>query len=218
MGMLDLLRSLEWYTDGTDPYRCPSCQGYKVDGHTPDCRLDRAIRELALHRDAWGRLWRMTPEGPVPVEEDWRGAKPSPPLVVGDRVVALTPHGWVDAQVLQVEPSGPVLIRTESGVSWLVERERIHRKDQTSEPTPTDPSALVAWLYARVVPGRTAVEYRTAAGIVGKSLVVRCYAGTDRVALGIYGGETVLVPGQGSTLLTFTRLLNPDGTVLWEQK
>lgn len=282
--MLELLRSLEWQA-GYNGHACPSCRACEVDGHTPTCTLAAAIRGL---------------EAP-----GFKGRQP------GERVEALTPYGWQDAEVVRIEGSGAVRVETDSAATWVVSLGDVRRKGEPTvdemaaemgwtraadlnrgehswiDPTtgavrlsrrwgpdwdlragwsafedsrgwatdemairtlyrehkarqgdppdeeleralgrsvtkeeepPTDPTALAAWLYARVVPGQTAVEYRTAAGIVGKSLVARCYAGTDRVAIGIYGGETVLVPGQGSTLLTFTRLLNPDGSVLWEAK
>jgi hypothetical protein len=180
--VLDLLRSLEWcavitVNRCTTVPGCPRCKAHRGTPHAPDCRLDRAIRELTSS---------AIEEVPEPTVDEM--ARHVDATLAGKRV-------------------GP----------WLTPPEpKVYEASGIVEQPPTNPSALAAWLYARVMPGRTAVEYRTAAGIVGKSLVARCYAGTDRVALGIYGGETVLVPGQGSTLLTFTRLLNPDGTVLWE--
>lgn len=287
--MLDLLRSLEWANVGPC---CPSCERVKMDGHAPDCRLDRAIRDLASSA----------------IEE-----VPEPsPLVVGDRVVALTPHGWADATILRIEASGPVLIRTESGVTWLVERERIRRQDQTLGPTvdemaremgltwsesagawaqrtggyptfpdvrtlyrehkarqadppaatvddfggvhcpachcvfgevrirngkqaicpncgrrvrmkeepPTDPAALAAWLYARVMPGRTVVEWE--APSVDrvrrcKSLVVNVEIDGDHIV--VWPNDSALyIPPPSKHVTRATRLLNPDGTVLWEAK
>jgi len=82
---------------------------------------------------------------------------------------------------------------------------------------PTDPSALAAWLYARVVPG-VWVEWRTIGGTLSKGPPLRAAAKPDYVAFYLSGGETVLAPAQEGQALTFVRLLNPDGTVLWESR
>jgi hypothetical protein len=202
--MLDLLRSLEWAGGSDADGWCPTCGG--AGRHEPDCPLDRAIRGLSPEPtvDEMAREMGFMRYGPFTY-----GAPGAAGVCSPDEVHAL----YREHKAKQIDAT---LAGKRVG-PWLTPpAPKVYEASGIVEQPPTDPSALAAWLYARVMPGRTAVEYRTAAGIVGKSLVARCYAGTDRVALGIYGGETVLVPGQGSTLLTFTRLLNPDGTVLWE--
>ena len=76
---------------------------------------------------------------------------------------------------------------------------------------PTDPSALAAWLYARVVPGRTIIEHKRGGG--QKKAVIAEAA--------LYEDDLLFVAGERGLSLTadplmIVRLLNPDGTVLWE--
>ena len=72
---------------------------------------------------------------------------------------------------------------------------------------PIDPSALAAWLYARVVPGRTVVER----GGEYKAVVRSVARGRRCIILTGPDGEQVTAPGTLNL-----PLLNPDGTVLWE--
>ena len=72
---------------------------------------------------------------------------------------------------------------------------------------PTDPAALAAWLYARVVPGRMVVER----GGEYKAVVRSVARGRRCIILTGPDGEQVTAPGTLNL-----HLLNPDGTVLWE--
>lgn len=74
---------------------------------------------------------------------------------------------------------------------------------------PIDPSALAAWLYARVVPGRTVVER----GGEYKAVVRSVARGRRCIILTGPDGEQVTAPGTLNL-----HLLNPDGSVLWEAK
>ena len=74
---------------------------------------------------------------------------------------------------------------------------------------PTDPSALAAWLYARVVPGRMVVER----GGEYKAVVRSVARGRRCIILTGPDGEQVTAPGTLNL-----HLLNPDGSVLWEAK
>lgn len=50
MSRLELFRKLEWAAVDyrCDEPMCPLCQGWKVEGHTPECELAAAIREEEL--------------------------------------------------------------------------------------------------------------------------------------------------------------------------
>ena len=76
---------------------------------------------------------------------------------------------------------------------------------------PTDPSALAAWLYARVVPGQTIAETPGRRFVV---LAVDMSMDNKRVFLDERNGYAI----PQATQHPITRLLNPDGTVLWEAK
>jgi hypothetical protein len=74
---------------------------------------------------------------------------------------------------------------------------------------PTDPPALAAWLYGRVMPGRTIAESPGRRFVV---LAVDMSADGQRVFVDEANGYAIPRLRQAP----ITRLLNPDGTVLWE--
>ena len=90
---------------------------------------------------------------------------------------------------------------------------------------PTDPSALAAWLYARVVPGQTiAVFGREGTDGYHKQGIASVTGGDGVLLLRLAADGTDSRPcalvrrDDRSTQRFPTRLLNPDGTVLWEAK
>lgn len=91
------------------------------------------------------------------------------------------------------------------------------------EEPPTDPSALAAWLYARVVPGRTIAEIDEPV-MRSKGTVTYCQIGhrphDGVIQVDVSGTAACYPPQVGAKAATaaLVRLLHPDGTVLWEAK
>jgi hypothetical protein len=87
-----------------------------------------------------------------------------------------------------------------------------------NEP-PTDPSALAAWLYGRVVPGHTVVEW-TEPGVdrirTRKAFISALEQDVDHIVLWPHGDSALYVPPPANHTHRATKLVNPDGTVLWE--
>lgn len=265
--MVDLLRSLEWANIGLC---CPSCDRSKPDGHAPDCRLGRAIRELAEH-PLRGFLLHDVKDGVA----EYRGCaatsgmpapvgtiaftEPSPPeptvgemaremgldldhggfygrMVNGEVVEAYAPKDipplYREHKAKRQPPPyagiGPITQPTARQIAIA----QAAKANSTGEVPPgytdiilgserpwppTDPSALAEWLYARVVPGQTIVEYRWGDTMRRQAVVTEKGAAVDidYVTIDILVGDGLFtIPGSPKV----TRLLNPDGTVLWEAK
>jgi hypothetical protein len=86
---------------------------------------------------------------------------------------------------------------------------KVYEASGIVEQPPTNPSALAAWLYARVMPGRTIAESPGRRFVV---LAVDMSADGQRVFVDEANGYAIPRLRQAP----ITRLLNPDGTVLWE--
>lgn len=230
--MLKLLRSLEWCAPfvALPHTNCPACGKRRENGHAPDCRLDRAIRELAE-----GRPYRSFTdtsagwvEGPDTREYDlgsgtlveptvdemaremgyqrcqdcgrWRGPDITRDCYPDDRIPTLYREHKAKqlADTLAGKRVGP----------WLTPpAPKVYEASGIVDQPPTDPVALAAWLYARVVPGQTIVEYGRAYKVPVETVTLRAadvLVETRHATLAIPGGDVKHVC-----------LLNPDGTVLW---
>ena len=289
--MLELLRSLEWCVGGY----CPKCEMSRGAGHSSDCRLDLAIRELASGESDVEYCLRAGPSYPVEptVDEPIRIGSivcPKPVPYKGTvwrvdriergraymtrvdqpaadyRVEAVFPvedvvaaEPTVDEMARDVRPTFADKLRAlglptemehngmychdhRGPALWIAMGEWVYslgphvgpgpRRWPTAEAAvdelyaewvakqqaalgarpdspPTDPSALAAWLYARVVPGRTVVER----GGEYKAVVRSVARGRRCIILTGPDGDQVTAPGTLNL-----HLLNPDGTVLWEAK
>jgi len=260
--MLDLLRSLEWCGGGEITGWCPVCD--KADGHAPDCRLDRAIRELAssaieeVPEPPPIRVGSLVCPKPVPYKGTvWRVDR----IVRGRAYMTRVDRPAADYPVEAVFPVGDVVAAeptvdemaremrltkchecgrwrnlrdltrdciTDQKVANLYREHKAKQIDATiagkrvgpwltppapkvyeASGPPTDPSALAAWLYGRVMPGRTIAESPGRRFVV---LAVDMSADGQRVFVDEANGYAIPRLRQAP----ITRLLNPDGTVLWE--
>lgn len=235
--MLDLLRSLEWcamitVNRCTTVPGCPRCKAHRGTPHAPDCRLDRAIREMAeadpdgahLREMAVALGWAVmtvAPNAPYR-EEDMRFRAGNGNF----RTAADVRRAYAEVRALyhehkakQRDPVSEAYAEMEAqqrardAASYPSEGEAIRLRWRAGkiapEQPPTDPSALAAWLYARVVPGRTIAESPGRRFVV---LAVDMSADGQRVFVDEANGYAIPRLRQAP----ITRLLNPDGTVLWE--
>jgi hypothetical protein len=201
--VLDLLRSLEWCASSTSGAAiCPCCEAHEHgrEGHAPDCRLDLAIREMADDAAPHPTPDEMARE--MGMDRDHGGFYGR--TVNGDAVEAYAPKDIpplyrehkAKRVRLVIDPASPML----------------------NEP-PTDPSALAAWLYGRVVPGHTVVEW-TEPGVdrirTRKAFISALEQDVDHIVLWPHGDSALYVPPPANHTHRATKLVNPDGTVLWE--
>lgn len=249
--VLDLLRSLEWYSehprDGTP--LCPVCrrarptEGNPSDGHTPDCRLDRAIRglassaieevpeptvdEMAIDLDLTrGHLtrgpsrWVSRSSGVVLWQEEAGWYRMGGRGVVYPSDEAAMRAMW-EEQRSSVDEMARQVDATLAGKRvgpWLTPPAP---KTYEASGPPTDPSALAAWLYARVMPGHTVVEW-TEPSVdrihVRKAFVSAVQEYDGYIVLWAHEDSALCVPPPVNYTHRATKLVNPDGTVLWEAK
>lgn len=238
--MVDLLRSLEWQA-GYNGHACPSCRACEVDGHTPTCRLARAIRELAEespgepldipataafirdHVAIADRVLGPVVDGPAicPPPRTTRPILPPEPTVDEmAREMGLTPAWrpgeWTapGAEIIPPEQIRTLYREHRANAAWADSMlSDIGRK---MNAPPTDPAQLAAWLYARVGHGTWAEWVVPGNPRPSKEEVTGCDFDDGAVWLDLAPSGRARIPSERGDQRQVTRLLNPDGSVLWE--